>query len=77
MSVATENAGAFFPRTGERARSIEYLNVSAVTGWFDGGEKRTPDRIRNVYVRSSRETVGRLAAISGTSCQPAGAAECW
>ena len=28
------------PSLGERARSIEYRNVSAVTGWFEGGEKR-------------------------------------
>jgi hypothetical protein len=33
---------------GESSRSIERLKVAAVTGWFDGGEKRKPDRTRNV-----------------------------
>jgi hypothetical protein len=33
---------------GESSRSIERLNVAAVTGSFDGGEKRKPDRTRNM-----------------------------
>ena len=30
------------------ARSIDDRNVSAVTGWFDGGENTRPGRIVNV-----------------------------
>ena len=33
---------------GLSVRSIVSLNVCAVTGWFDGGEKRKPGRIVNV-----------------------------
>ena len=40
---------------GLSARSIVSLNVSAVTGSFDGGEKRKPGRIVNVYVRPSAD----------------------
>ena len=35
-------------RRGLVSRSIVDLNVVAVTGWFDGGEKRKPGRILNV-----------------------------
>jgi hypothetical protein len=45
-------AGLF--NLGLSVRSIATLNVSAVTGSFDGGEKRKPPRM--VYV--SRPTVG-------------------
>ena len=45
--------------------------VSAVIGAPDGGEKRRPGRMRNVYVRPSAETVGAEAAASGTSVRPA------
>ncbi len=45
--------------------------VSAVIGAPDGGEKRSPGRMRNVYVRPSAETVGAAAAASGTSVRPA------
>ena len=57
-------------RSGESVRSIVYRKVSAVTGSFDGGEKRKPGRMRNVYVRPSCETVGIAAAISGRSRLP-------
>ena len=33
---------------GFSVRSIVSLNVCAVTGWFEGGEKRKPGRILNV-----------------------------
>ena len=33
---------------GLSERSMEYLNVSAVTGAFEGGEKRNPGRILKV-----------------------------
>ncbi len=46
-------------------------NVPAVTGSFDGGEKRKPGRIRNVTVRPPSERVGKPAATSGTSRAPA------
>ena len=46
MSEANAAATAFGPNRGESARSIVYRNVSAVTGLFDGGEKRKPGRIR-------------------------------
>ena len=41
-----------------RLRSIVYLNVWAVTGASDGGEKRNPLRIVKVYVFPSRERSG-------------------
>ena len=47
MSDANAAATAFGPNPGESARSIVDLNVAAVTGSFDGGEKRKPGRIRN------------------------------
>ena len=50
-----------------------YLKVCAVTGSFDGGEKRKPLRIVNVYVFPSAERSGSDWATSGTSCEPAGA----
>jgi hypothetical protein len=46
MSDANAAAKACGPSLGDSARSIVYLNVSAVTGSFDGGEKRKPFRIR-------------------------------
>ena len=48
MSEATDTAGAPGPRAGDKARSIVYLNVAAVTGWSEGGENRKPDLILNV-----------------------------
>ncbi len=44
--VAQETAELFM--TGLRVRSIVYLNVCAVTGSLEGGEKRNPFRIVNV-----------------------------
>ena len=73
MSEATERAGGSGPRAGESARSIVYLNVVAVTIWFEGGENRKPGVILKVYVRPSGERDGQAAAISGTSRQPSGA----
>ena len=58
---------------GLRLRSIEYLNVSAVTGWFEGGEKRKPLRISKVYERPSADRVGSAWATSGISREPSGA----
>jgi hypothetical protein len=46
MSDANAAATAFGPSRGDSARSIVNLKVSAVTGWFDGGEKRNPGRTR-------------------------------
>ena len=57
---------------GLRLRSIVCLKVCAVTSWFDGGEKRKPGRITNVYVRPPSLTVGAARAASGTSRRPAG-----
>ena len=62
------------PSFGENARSSVCLNVAAVTGSFDGGEKRKPRRMRKVYVRPSAETRGMAAATSGRSRFPAGPA---
>ena len=55
---------------GSTLRSIVCLKVCAVTGWFDGGEKRMPGRIVNVYERPSLLTVGRARAASGTRRRP-------
>ena len=41
-----DSAGPFI--LGLRLRSIAYLNVCAVTGSFEGGEKRKPLRMVNV-----------------------------
>ena len=46
ISANSYASGAFI--LGLSARSIVSLNVCAVTGWFDGGEKRKPLRIVNV-----------------------------
>ena len=59
--------------TGLRVRSIACLNVCAVTGSPEGGEKRNPFRIVNMYVFPSAERVGSDWATSGTSWEPAGA----
>ena len=56
-------------------RSIVCRNVCAVTSLSEGGEKRKPDRMRNVYVRPSGERVGIAAATSGLSRAPSGPAE--
>ena len=56
---------------GLRLRSIVCLKVSAVTSSFDGGEKRMPGRITNVYERPPSLTVGAARAASGTSRRPA------
>jgi hypothetical protein len=64
-------AGLFI--LGSSVRSIVYLSVSAVTGWFDGGEKRKPLRIVNVYVLPSAERSGSASATSAVTCEPAGA----
>ena len=52
------------------ARSDARLNDSAVTSSFEGGEKRNPSRIANVYVRPPFETSGKSSATSGTSIRP-------
>jgi hypothetical protein len=59
---------------GFSVRSIASLNVCAVTGWFDGGEKRKPRRIVNVYVLSSADLAGSDRATSGIGSDPAGPA---
>jgi len=74
MSEASSIAAAWAPRFGDSARSIVYLKVCAVRRWFDGGENRNPDLIRNVKVRAPRETAGSAAATSGTSLHRIGAA---
>src|SRR5712691_1528792 len=66
------SAGPFI--LGLRLRSIEYLNVCAVTGSFEGGEKRNPLRILNVYVLPSADRAGSDWATSGTTREPAGPA---
>jgi hypothetical protein len=50
------------------------LNVAAVTGAFDGGEKRKPRRIVKVYDRPPSLGVGTASATSGTIRDPSGAA---
>ena len=59
----------------DNSRSSECLNVAAVTGSFEGGEKRKPVLMWKVYVRPSAETAGIAAAISGRSWAPSGLAE--
>src|SRR5262245_3841698 len=59
---------------GLALRSIACLKVCAVTGWFEGGEKRMPGRIVNTYERPSSLTLGRLRAASGTRRRPPGPA---
>src|SRR6266536_3181897 len=54
-------------------RSIVDLNVIAVTASFDGGEKRKPGRIVNVYVVPPAVGVGTASATSGTIRDPSGA----
>ena len=54
-------------------RSIVDLNVIAVTASFDGGEKRKPGRILNVYVVPPAVGEGTDAATSGTMRAPSGA----
>jgi hypothetical protein len=49
------------------------LKDAAVTGSFDGGEKRKPCRIRNRYVSRSVETRGYFNAASGTTVDAAAA----
>lgn len=65
MSLAKPSAGDFI--FGFRVRSIVSLKVCAVTGAFEGGEKRKPFRIVNVYVFPSAERFGKATATSGTS----------
>ena len=54
---------------GLRLRSIVCLKVSAVTGSFEGGEKRMPGRITNVYERPPSLTIGRGAGGVGHEAQ--------
>jgi hypothetical protein len=89
MSEANGAAGAIAPSFGDSARSIVCRKVSAVTvsgtafsgcrkaagRSGEGGEKRMPDRTRNVYVRRSRESVGIATAISGRRRAPSGSSE--
>ena len=60
------------PTLGLSTRSNVRTNASAVTGSFDGGEKRNPRRTVNTYVRPSADTVGGPPATSGTSLAPSG-----
>jgi hypothetical protein len=53
------------PTCGLSPRSIVRSNAFAVTGSFDGGEKRKPRRIVNSYLVPSRDTEGCPAATSG------------
>jgi hypothetical protein len=71
MSEAKTLAGEL--SLGLSVRSITYWNVRAVTGSFEGGEKRKPGRIVKVYVVPSAERVGSAAATSGSSREPPGA----
>jgi hypothetical protein len=77
MSDTNPPAGPFI--FGLSARSIENLNVAAVTGSPEGGEKRKPLRIVKVYVLPSFERLGTEVATSGWSSEPpgAGAAGYW
>jgi len=68
MSPRNRANGLWVP--GFRVRAIVYLNVCAVTGSFEGGEKRKPRRIVNVYVLPSAERVGSASATSGVSWAP-------
>src|SRR2546426_6502358 len=61
-------------KRGFVTRSIVDLNVDAVTASFDGGEKRKPERILNVYVVPPAVGVGTASATSGTIRDPSGAA---
>ena len=65
------------PSLGESDRSIVKRIDSAVTGAFDGGEKRYVVRMGIVYVHTSpRWTAsGYLAAISGTGRAGSGPAQ--
>ena len=54
---------------GLRLRSIVCLKVSAVTSSFDGGEKRSPGRITNVYERPPSLHDGRGAGGVGREPQ--------
>ena len=56
-----------------RLVSIVDLNVEAVTTSFDGGEKRKPGAILNVYVLPASVGVGIATAASGIILDPAGA----
>ena len=59
---------------GSATRSIVDLNVLAVTTSFDGGEKRKPGRILNVYVVPPAVGTGTASATSGTMRDPSGPA---
>src|SRR5512133_2390735 len=69
-TISPRNPGAGPPSPGLRLRSSVYLKVSAVTGAFEGGEKRKPLRILKMYVLPSAERVGSDRATSGSSCEP-------
>ena len=60
-------------RRGFTTRSIVDLNVVAVTASFDGGEKRKPGRILNVYLVPPAVGAGVASATSGTMREPSGA----
>ena len=60
-------------RRGSVTRSIVDLNVVAVTASFEGGEKRKPGRILNVYVVPPAVGAGTASATSGTMRDPSGA----
>ena len=70
MSFASSAAND--PVLGSSARSIARSNAAAVTGSFDGGEKRKPSRILNVYLSPSGEMDGCPLATSGWSVAPSG-----
>ena len=57
---------------GSTTRSIVDLNVLAVTTSLDGGEKRKPGRILNVYVVPPAVGTGIASATSGMMRDPSG-----
>ena len=71
MSLNRFASGDF--ERGFVTRSIVDLNVVAVTASCDGGEKRKPGRILNVYVVPPPVGTGTASATSGTIRDPSGA----
>ncbi len=71
MPLKTLACGDFM--RGFVTRSIVDLKVVAVTASCDGGEKRKPGRIVNVYVFPPAVGAGTALATSGTMRDPSGA----
>jgi hypothetical protein len=59
------------PSSGDSVRSIVRWKARASSAAPDGGEKRRPLRIRNVYVRPSADRAGMATAASGRNRCPA------